>query len=180
MVIRFQRSLSIGGQHFILSTKLSEWIWDITCGHPGGVRALLTILMEAPESRPYRKDRKIVPLHAVQTVLNDLPRLFQALSYTSFNRSLPSETMIRNDPALAAFLREMLSFDAYEGDCSSNEKLRVCHQEDGSMLRRSQRKTPSGVRPTKRWHLYFPPNSTAKNSNFCCPAPTFHTTNFNQ
>ena len=85
--------------------------------------------MEAPESRPYRKDRKIVPLHAVQTVLNDLPRLFQALSYTSFNRSLLSETMIRNDPALAAFLRDMLSFDAYEGDCSSNEKLRVCHQE---------------------------------------------------
>lgn len=69
VVIRFQRSSSIGGQPFILSTKLSEWIWNITCGHPGGVRALLTILIKAPESRPYHKDQKIVPLHAIQTVL---------------------------------------------------------------------------------------------------------------
>lgn len=74
VVIRFRRSSSIGGQPFILSKELSEW-------------------------RLYRKDRKKkVPLHAVQTILNDLPRLFQALSYTIFNRSLPSENMIRGRP----------------------------------------------------------------------------------
>lgn len=129
VLVRFQRSSSIGGQPFILSKELSERIWDLTSGHPGGVRALLTILMEATESRSYRKDREQVPLHAVLPVLTDLPRLFQALSYTSFNRSLPSEDVIKSNPALAAFLREMLSFDACEGDISSNEQLNFCHQE---------------------------------------------------
>lgn len=54
-------------------------------------------------------------LNAVLPVLTDLPRLFQALSYTSFNRSLPSEDAIKSNAALAAFLREMLSIDACEG-----------------------------------------------------------------
>lgn len=76
VLVCFQRLSSIGGHPFILSKELSERIWDLTCGHPGGVRALLTILMEATESRLYSKAREQVSLYAVLPVLTDLPCLF--------------------------------------------------------------------------------------------------------
>ena len=142
VVVRVQKSSNIGGQPFILSTELFEAIWNLTCGHAGAVRALLTILMDAPESRPYRKDRKPVPLEAALKLLNDLPRFFQALSQTGFNRSLPSEDLIRQTPALAAFLQDMLCSDAYEDDCSSNPQLDFCHKEGWVHAEASSKKDP--------------------------------------
>lgn len=109
---------------------------------PRGCQSTIDHSHESPGVRATSHGPKKTTLTRCTDSLKWLASLFQALSYTSFNRRLPSENMIRNDPALAAFLRGMLSFDAYEGDCSSNEQLRLCRQEGWVHVEALSKKNP--------------------------------------
>ena len=122
--------------------------------------------MDAPESRPYRKDRKSVPFEAALKLLNDLPRLFQALNPIGFNRSLPSDYMIRETPALAAFLQDMLCSDAYEGNCSSNPQLDFFHKKGWVHAEASTKKDPDSVSTYETLTYVFPSKLHRKKIEF--------------
>ena len=100
-------------------------MWTVTCGHPGGALALLQVLADAEETRGYRKEDIEVPLETGLILLDDLSRLFTALQYTGFNRSLPRDDIIKSSPDLSLFLQEVLAADAFEGDPEKNAQLKV-------------------------------------------------------
>ncbi|MCJ1354839.1 MAG: hypothetical protein MMC33_004829 [Icmadophila ericetorum] len=62
VLLRAQNPTGINNTLLILSDSLAEAVWDITCGHPGAVSAIVQVLSDCDEVRRYRKEATEVPL----------------------------------------------------------------------------------------------------------------------
>lgn len=115
---------------FKLSDDVKDYIWELTNGQPAAVRAVLDGLSSSEICRPFRKDRKAIPLDvALRFSENDLV-LVGTLegSVHGIKRILPPPTVLRNIE-IANFLREMVACRVCRDGPMKNNALNMCYTE---------------------------------------------------
>jgi hypothetical protein len=127
-VERFCKHYSKHGQDFLLSSELVDYVWELTNGHPAGVRTLLEGLICSEVLRPFRKTPSEISLDTALRFLGNDETLFSCVASIpyGFNRGLP--IMERESLDAVRFLREVLASGRSEDNCQSNPALNTCYR----------------------------------------------------
>jgi hypothetical protein len=110
------------GQAFLPNQDVINYIWAITNGHPGTVRAILTILAKSEDIRPFRKGSSIITLDAALLVLGKDTKLVSNLtSHPVFKRGLPPIEILTERPDVVEALRNVLLYNRIKGIWKFND-----------------------------------------------------------
>ncbi|KAH0558586.1 hypothetical protein GP486_004759 [Trichoglossum hirsutum] len=114
---------------FLLSTETVEYIWEITNGHPAGVRVMLDVLAISEIVRPFRRDSIEIPTNILLNYLQSNDFLRTMIRDSVFSRGLPPKDYLRNNPDIAKFFREVLASGRSEHDPETHSSLAICYKQ---------------------------------------------------
>ncbi|KAI9652428.1 MAG: hypothetical protein M1829_001650 [Trizodia sp. TS-e1964] len=114
---------------FLLAKDLRDYIWELSAGHPGAVRAIIKSLLEAREIRPFRKQGLYINLANAADYLHSQD-FYKCLLTGSeaYKRSLPRKNDLQNSPRLIKFIQKVLATGQSEDLLEECEDLAGCYK----------------------------------------------------